>query len=334
MTPTTGHFEHQRGPSNRRRTGFSALRLPHTFNLAGLPLTDVDPGGYTTRYDYSTIGSGKVTKTMPDLGNSITQNYLDGTLQSESGTAVVPKYYVYSIQNLNGSLVLGDNSTVGAGTPRTVISAGSATAQTSRKTTTDVDWMGHAVTEDTANPSSVGGDLISTYQYNNLGQLVQTTTGGLAPVLNQYDSFGQLFRSGIKLADTNSPNALDTASSDRISEQTTSFYKDPNGVWWELTANYAYPTVNSSAQLMVREILKQQSGWYRTSLANYFSGSYYSLVPHNYTKTFDASGNWTYTGDLCDRTQGLNYTEKDSSLTGGNSVLLGGPGWSSKTFRF
>ena len=56
------------------------------------------------------------------------------------------------------------------------------------------------------------------------------------------------------------------------------------------------------------------------------------MVYDKFTEVYDTSGNWTATGVLVNRTHAYTYKEQDSALTGGPSVLLGGSGWSSKSY--
>src|SRR5262249_20319412 len=135
---------------------------------------------------------------------TITATYLDGRPKWNTGSAVIPKRYAYGIAP-NGTTTLGDSSTVSGGAPFTQIFIGSSSTSTRLYTTNSSDWLGHTITKDYSNPSSVG-DFQTTYQYNNQAQLVSAINGDLAPILNQYDAFGRLSASGMKLADTTSPS--------------------------------------------------------------------------------------------------------------------------------
>jgi RHS repeat-associated protein len=314
-------------------TALDALVYSNQYNLAGLCTLDIKPGGYVTTYDYSHIANNMVTEIIFGLNNAnynrtvITQKNLDGSVQAVYGTSVIPKCYSYSIQNLNGSVTLSDGSTALAGTPTTVASVGTMAtppAATTRSTTTETDWLGHKTMEDDANPAAVG-DLITAYAYNNQGQLVSTKVGSLASTLNIYDSFGQLFRSGI---DVNNNGTLDLASMDRISEQSTSFVKDGSGTWWEVTSNIAYPNANDPTPLVVKQTWMKQSGFSIKSLPVYPN----PLMLDSWVTTLDADGNSNVVAVFHDRSNAITYTEKDSNLTGGGSYLTGGSGWSGKAF--
>jgi len=321
----------------------NALVTSNIYNLAGLPLLEVTPGGYAKTNDYSHEASRYVTETMLGRGNAsynrtiVTSNYLDGRIQSISGTAVVPKCWLYSIQD-QGTVTLSDGSTANAGFPSTTVSQGTAgPAPTSRTIVTNMDWLGHVTNTITANPSELPGpgNLVTSYNYNNLGQLVSTVVGDLAPVVNVYDSFGQLFRSGMSLS--GSLTALNPSSMDRISEQNTALIQDASGAWWQASTNIVYPNNNSATQLIINQTYKRCAPVLTTIPTwDLGLGDSDTFIWDTCVSNIDASGNWTVENTLYDPEYALTYTEEDSSLTGGASILSGNTsestyGWASKT---
>ena len=329
-------------------TDASALVSSNAYNLAGMKTMESTPGGFTTTYDYSQVGSRIVTKNILGLNNAayyrteVTTKNRDGTVQSVSGTAVIPQCHFYT-NVVSGTVTLLDGTVSSAGTPRAVSCRGTAgPAMNSRTNVVDVDWLGHTVRTESANPASVG-NLVTTYAYNNQGQLTQTIVGNLAPVINQYDLFGELYRSGIKLADSSGFTSLNPAAMDRISEQTT-YFTNWNNAWWEATINSTYPNNNDATPFVTQQTYQQRSGFKRQSFlpsSTVYDGGYSSyiydanlLMPDAYTIAIDAHGNATQSGKFIDRYNAYAVTEQDSDLTGGYGFMTGNNpsanGWSSR----
>src|SRR5262249_46996909 len=70
------------------------LSLSHAWSyaLAGRLLPETDEAGLLTTYDY-TSGGRTLTVTLPGGATRITDRFLDGRPKSETGTAVVARYF-------------------------------------------------------------------------------------------------------------------------------------------------------------------------------------------------------------------------------------------------
>ncbi len=316
-------------PTTDDSTDSNALVTSQAFNLAGLPTTAIAPGGYTTTTAYNQTSSRTLTQTAAGLGGqtafdrtTVTTRYRDGQAKSVAGTANVPQFNSPSIQNLNSATLAlqwhPDNGsqvthTVKVGTLRLTTSRGSSTALTTRSVTQDMDGLGRVVREEEANPTVVGS-LETKTVYNNKAQVARTETSGLAPVLFEYNDYGQLYRSGLKLG-ASPPSQLVEASMDRISDQITFFWRDPaTDVWWEVTHNQTYPHDNSATDLVVQTTLQQRSGFRLETLDMPQHGPLSDLVVGT-TIVIDPSNVQTTTLQILDRSHGFSLSQVASTTT-------------------
>jgi RHS repeat-associated protein len=281
----------------------NALTTSTIFNRSGMPQTETAPGGYATVTDYASINTRVLTKTQKGLGNpsfdrtTVTTHWRDGRAKSISGTAVVESYRSYSAVDVGGISRL-----------REISSTGNDAAHTFRGATNDYDWVGRILRTAHSNPP--GTAPYETWQtFSIQGQAVQSVLTGIAPVVSQYDAFGQLFRSGMKL---NAGSSLVVASTDRISEQSTFMEKDAQGLWWLKTVNKAYPTDNATDAVVVQETRTLRSGFPAATLDMPQYGNIVVLLD-SYTIVRDAAGLETTTATWYNRDLGFALTQKSST---------------------
>lgn len=91
------------------------------------------------------------------------------------------------------------------------------------------------------------GVEVSENQYNDKGQLVSSTTPGMADTLYEYDELGNRTRSGL---DVNNNGTLDNDSSDRITRTDTRFASQ-GGYWWNQTTEYVYDTLGVDSEKLL-----------------------------------------------------------------------------------
>ena len=199
------------------------------FDDAGRLTSKVEPGIGTTSFSYNP-STRQTTVTLPTLATRIETRERDGRLSSITGTAVVPEYYTYRVDEI-GAATLGYLTT----------QVNVSTASSSRAITSVSDWLGRTVSSSRpgfAQPTA-SAPLTFSYVYNSASGLLQKTThsGDSVIKLYEYDSLGNLTRSGL---DLNANDALDTTS-DRISETQTSFVLE-DSVWWKVTRSSTYFT--------------------------------------------------------------------------------------------
>ena len=197
------------------------------YDTAGRLAEQTDTAGLVTGYAYSAQGR-VVTVTRPGGATEITERYPDGRTKSITGTGVVPRYYSYGVN--------------ADGTQWTQVYTGSPSSPMWEKTTTNM--LGRTVKVE--RPGFAGIEATDN-MYNNLGQLVKTTTPGLADTLYEYDEIGNQTLSGL---DIDQNGTLDKNSADRISETQRSYTKIDE-YWWDETTQKVYAEVGNSTPTVV-----------------------------------------------------------------------------------
>lgn len=147
-----------------------------------------DELGRVTSYAYSADGR-TTTETLPGGLTRITTTYLDGQLKRISGTAVIPEYHEYTVNDgTDGVHEAGSiTETVWTGWDGT----GAAPEEVlCRKTTTN--FLGWVLIEEDVNTAF--GDIATTHDYNSKGQRVGTRTHDGVPISYLYDDWGNLIR--------------------------------------------------------------------------------------------------------------------------------------------
>jgi len=212
------------------------------YDLAGRVLSRTDESGLTTDYVHETstiTGGRKVTAKYPwdsqDPGNrptEISEYYPDGRVARVTGTAVVHNFRSYGV-NADGtqwSKVLKGDSDESV-TPFVKETVTNALGQTWKEI------------EPLCATSMCDQEIITIHSYDNKGQFIKTekkldTTPISADVIYEYDSLGNLLRSGLDLS-VPANGILDLNSTDRISETETSYVYE-NSAWWQLTESRTY----------------------------------------------------------------------------------------------
>ncbi len=207
-----------------------SLATSTAYDVAGRVVETTDAAQLVTSYSYSS-GGRITTVTRPGGATEITENYLDGRVKSVTGTGVVAKYYEYGATS--------------GGLQWTLVRTGADNSPMWERTTTD--FLGR--TFRTEKPTYDGNTLATESVYNTLGQVVKTrtyvvenSTSVVASTLYEYDELGDVTRSGL---DVNGNDALNLASSDRISETETVYEQDTNDDWWRTTTQKTYAAANS-----------------------------------------------------------------------------------------
>ena len=155
------------------------------YDILGQITKEIDPLGNVTTYAYSKDGL-TVTKTLPSGATIITRRHADGTIIHQSGSG--QRELKYTIQ---------------AGTSGIAVT----TAETGMDGKSDIILSkkilnGFGETIQTEEPNTLGGMIINQFSYNDLGQRVKTQTANMAPVLEEYDSMGNLKKRIIALSDS------------------------------------------------------------------------------------------------------------------------------------
>ena len=277
--------------------GSLSLGATKEYDRADRITRQTDVAGLTTVTSYTDSGRTE-TVTLPGGATRITAHYLEGTTKSVTGTGVVANFADKGV-NTDGT-VWETSYTAAANSP------------SYQKTTSNT--LGQLVKIE--EPSFNSGLSFQLMTYNAAGQLIKTEQRDgnnqpiIAPTLNEYDSLGDPFRTGL---DVNGNDVLGLSSNDRIQETETDFEKDSNNAWWRVVTSRTYATTNSASST-VMSIQKRRL----TGLGSALPSSYQQLAqtsePVNSlligltapvltaeTQTTDATGNITYQQIYTDR---------------------------------
>lgn len=206
------------------------------YDGVGRPIQTTDPAGLVTTYAYS--ADGRVTAvTRPGGATEITERYPDGRVWSVTGSAVIPRTHTYGVN--------------GDGTRWTRVDMGAPSSPIWEKTT--VDMLGRTIRVE--KPGFSGMEATEHF-YNNLGQLVSTTTPGLAHTLYTYDEVGNQVQGGL---DVDGNGVLNLGGLDRISE-TQRAYAKLGDDWWDETVNKVYARNNDSTATVVETSRNRLTG--------------------------------------------------------------------------
>ena len=157
----------------------------------GRTLSVTDANGSITQYDYSNHGR-TVTQTLPSGGTRVTTNYLDGQLNSITGTAVTPEYHHYTVND-------GSVAPYEAGSITETVYYITDNSSCWSKTTTN--FLGQTLLREVPSPSG-SGTSATTYTYNGLGQLVKTSSPGMADLITAYDEWGNVSQQGCESSES------------------------------------------------------------------------------------------------------------------------------------
>lgn len=212
------------------------------YDDAGRLWQETPPGLGTTLYTYDPANRSQ-TITYPSAATRTETYEIDGRLKSVTGTAVVPEYYTYSVQPATGYRVTRINS----GTVTSVRYAESWT-----------DQMGRTVRK--SRPGFTGQeDFVESFTFDPAnGQLKSQTRTGYAPTLFEYNSLGEVARSGLDVSGVT--GALDLNGRDRISDTDTSYERILND-WWLTTVQKTYFANDNPTATVVARTRKRVSGF-------------------------------------------------------------------------
>ncbi|MFH0880736.1 MAG: hypothetical protein V2A34_13555, partial [Lentisphaerota bacterium] len=261
---------HQYDAAGRRlaqiiSAGGLSLTNREQYDLVGRVTNSVDSAGVGMRTTYS-AGERIVTVIRPGGATEVTEQFRDGRVKNVTGTGVAPLFYDYGV-NADGS-------------QWTLIRTGREDSPVWEKTTTD--FAGRVVK--TEKPGFGGGVVTNLNVYNEKGQLIRSSSPGLADTLYVYDELGNQIRQGL---DINDNETLDLASMDRINESDSSYVFESN-TWWQVGASKGYPKDNDSNPIVM--------GTQKQRLSGFPDG----VIEDSYA--FDLLGNITHSATYLDRT--------------------------------
>ena len=269
-------------------SGGLSLSTSSSYDVAGRLSTATDEAGLVTGYAY-TPDNRTTTVTRPGGAQEITTQYIAGQSKDVTGSGVVVQYYTYGV-NADGSRW-------------TQVNTGSVSSPMYEKTT--VDMLGRVIKVEKPGYS---GTEVTEHFYNNLGQLVRTTTTGQADVRYEYDTLGNQTRSGL---DRNSSGTLDLSSTDRITD-TDVVFTNISGSWWQQTIQQVYAADNNATPTT--------TGTQRSRISGFSGGVVEDSV------SIDTNGNTTTAQTIINRaakTQTRTVDEPDSSINSVTTTVNG-----------
>ena len=170
-----------------------------TYDDASQLVSSTDALGHTTSYTNYFGENGQYVRvtTYPDLTTRIETSYRDGSLQSETGTAVSPVRYVYGVES-DGSVQRTYTETI------PLDAGGNDTAEWTKTYTDGAGRAYKTVYADNASSQSF---------YNSYGQLVRQVDPDGVATLYQYNAKGEPAYTAV---DMNTNGVIDFRGMDRI----------------------------------------------------------------------------------------------------------------------
>ncbi|MBQ8722756.1 MAG: RHS repeat protein, partial [Opitutales bacterium] len=232
------------------------------YDALGRAISETDELGRTTTYAYALNATSKTrteTATLPSGATRITTTHADGTVLSEAGT---------SRRNTETAV---DSVSDGIRTTRRIAGTTDDSGVLSREIKN-----GFGETIRTESPDTLGEFIYTRNSFDAFGRLTRSATDTLAPMLYEYDAFGNETKRTLVLADE--PTALNS----RITETSTQVENRADGVYRLVSTT----TYNASGTALV------------TSVATLVSES---ATLESKTVSIDARGNvstrWTEFGE-------------------------------------
>lgn len=167
--------------------------------------------------DHSYAQGGRVqTLTAPGSVTQITTRFLDGKIQSLTGTGAVAEYHDFTV-NADGSIT----ETLHTGTANSV-----------RWRSVTRDYSGTVLKESAPNPENPTQAVTTTYYHDDAGRVVKVKRPGLADELTTYRTNGEVYRRGLDLSQN---GTLDVWSNDMLTELDKVIEIDAQGKAWQVS---------------------------------------------------------------------------------------------------
>lgn len=214
----------------RRDVGPMATSEGREYNLLGQLVRETDVLGRDHAYAYSENGLTK-TATTPAGATLVTRRHADGTILEQSGTG--QRHLLYQTECTEEGILHSTLIPQEAGEP--VLMEQSVT-----------DGWGNVVRLSRANAS--GGLIHERYSFDTKNRLLRKGTDGMAPMLYDYDSFGNVVKETWKLAEEPAP------ANSHITEYSYACERREDGIYRVKTVvnynSYGLPYSKSTARLV------------------------------------------------------------------------------------
>lgn len=243
MRTQFGYDDENRVTSKRvGEEGAEQIVEERAFDLSGRKTRDLASGLETTISYIRVAGKVAQTVTTKPGGSTLVQTRnADGTVQSNTGTAVVGEYHTYEISNSRETETVRKGSSTSA-----------------RWVKTWKDGLGRAIVQQSATHTGPAMEVTSTYSLS--GQLGRTQTAGVAATRYRYDPLGRLEE---KFVDLDDDGVIDeNEKRERI--VTDIRHRNSDSDWWEYSETLSYDD-GSSAGTTASRSWKRKTGF--TSVA-------------------------------------------------------------------
>ncbi|MCS6244256.1 MAG: hypothetical protein H2172_10420 [Opitutus sp.] len=217
-----------------------AVTASWSYDRAGRLSSSTPPRQGTTFYRYDPA-QRQTTTELPDHATQIETRYLDGSLKSITGTAVVGKFYSYAVPATGGFTSVERI----------------ASADSLRYTKSTADLLGRTLTVERPGPPNQPVQVLTHSYDSSTGKLFKTVTPGQAPTLYTYDELGAPALKGL---DVDRNGQLTAASTDRISGARSRFQLD-GGSWWVESTQYAYLKASDATEAMLQRQRQRLTGF-------------------------------------------------------------------------
>lgn len=214
----------------RRDVGPMAASEGREYNLLGQLVRETDVLGRDHTYAYSENGLTK-TATTPAGATLVTRRHADGTILEQSGTG--QRHLLYQTECMEEGILHSTLIPQEGGEP--VLMEQSVT-----------DGWGNVVRLSRASAS--GGLIHERYSFDTKNRLLRKGTDGMAPMLYDYDSFGNVVKETWKLAEEPAP------ANSRITEYSYACERREDGIYRVKTVinynSYGLPYSKSTSTLV------------------------------------------------------------------------------------
>ena len=214
----------------RQDVGPMATSEGREYNLLGQLVRETDVLGRDHTYAYSENGLTK-TATTPAGATLVTRRHADGTILEQSGTG--QRHLLYQTECTEEGILHSTLIPQEAGEP--VLMEQSVT-----------DGWGNVVRLSRANAN--GGLIHERYSFDTKNRLLRKGTDGMAPMLYDYDSFGNVVKETWKLAEEPAP------ANSHITEYSYACERREDGIYRVKTVvnynSYGLPYSKSTARLV------------------------------------------------------------------------------------
>ena len=213
-----------------------------TWDLLGRLVSETDELGRATSYAYAEDASSCTTTetvTLPSGATRVTKTHADGTVLLEAGTS------------RRGVETLVDFVSDGMRRTRRLAELPSGATEPVVLSREITNGFGETIRAGT--PDTLGGMIYERRSYDARGLLVRAGTDGLAPVLYEYDAFGEETKRVVALAEEPTP------TNSRVTETATRFETFEDGNVFRVVSSTVYDAAGTALVSSVATLVSESA---------------------------------------------------------------------------